>query len=435
MNMDHRFTVLLISIFFPPERGGGATGAWNRAMLFSKLGYSVFVITTFPAYPSGKVTDTKYNRKFFHIETIDSIVVLRLRLLPVRYAGYLRRLVIFVNFVVVCIIYMPKILSIIGKENIVIVYSRSPVIFSSFIGLVYSKSTKSFFIYEAPDLWPEEFVVYRTRLLPIIQSVGKLLAKVSFSLPNIVITVSELAASYISDHYRPKATVYGLPVGVDPSKFHKLPKRESRAQLINSKIIPSLAESKFIVMYSGIISSIYRLEDLVFLADRLRNEKDIIVLIIGEGSEKQRLYTLKEKLKLDNLFILPSQSRELMPSIISSADICTILLSSESIYNIVLPIRFYEYLACCKPIVSFSDGELANIIHDNNIGYTVKVGDIDKLASIIKNLKNSSSSIQSIEKNCSNTLQKFSLDKISSDLLKILEKEAGKVIFPNQNGM
>lgn len=46
--------VLLISPFLPPEVGGGATGASNRASIFLNMGYSVFDLTSFPAHLLGK---------------------------------------------------------------------------------------------------------------------------------------------------------------------------------------------------------------------------------------------------------------------------------------------------------------------------------------------------------------------------------------------
>src|SRR5690242_20300874 len=103
-------TLLLISIFFPPEFGGGSAGAWNRAKVLEKLGYSVFIICGFPSYPTGKVTDRKYRGKFYCVETLESFTVIRLRLLPISHAGFLKRFIIFANFILVTILYMPKIL-------------------------------------------------------------------------------------------------------------------------------------------------------------------------------------------------------------------------------------------------------------------------------------------------------------------------------------
>jgi glycosyltransferase involved in cell wall biosynthesis len=112
-----------------------------------------------------------------------------------------------------------------------------------------------------------------------------------------------------------------------------------------------------------------------------------------------------------------------MPIIISAADVCMVMLSPEPIFDIALPTKFYEYIACGKPIIGICSGELANIINSNNIGYTVNAGDTARLASIIKELRSSPALLQTMENNSYNTLQKFSLDSISSQFLNLLKKE------------
>ena len=53
------------------------------------------------------------------------------------------------------------------------VYANAPILFSSFIGSVYSKVTKSFLIYEVTDLWPEEIIAFKPKVSFIIFTLGK----------------------------------------------------------------------------------------------------------------------------------------------------------------------------------------------------------------------------------------------------------------------
>jgi glycosyltransferase involved in cell wall biosynthesis len=414
-------SLLLISIFFPPEFGGGAAGAWSRAKALDKLGYSVFVICGFPSFPTGKVSDAKYKGKYFCVETLESFTVIRLRLFPFAHDGFVKRFMIFANFILLSILYMPKILRITGKIDIT--YARAPILFSSFIGFVYSVFTKSFFIYEAPDFWPEQLIVEKTHLLSIIMWFGKILANLSYAYADVIITIGDYAAHYISKEYKPRSAVYGLPIGVDISKFPILSKDISKEELIEKKIFPSELRNKFIILYSGSISPQQRVDSLAYAANKLKNEKEIAFLIIGEGREKQKLEQLKLEHTLDNFYLLPSQPRNLMPTILSAVDVCTVLLSPEPIFQMALPSKFYECIASNKPLIAVCEGELADIINTNKIGRTVNYGDIDGLSSIIKDFKDSPSLIQTMKNNCANTLQKFSSDAIASKLQKILGKE------------
>ena len=95
-----------------------------------------------------------------------------------------------------------------GKVSLV--YSVAPIIFSSISGYVYAKLTKAFFVYEAPDLWPDELIVFKPRFSFIIMLIGKFLARFAYSVPDIIITVSNLAAEKIREGFRPKVPVYAL---------------------------------------------------------------------------------------------------------------------------------------------------------------------------------------------------------------------------------
>jgi hypothetical protein len=91
--------VLLISIYFPPEPSGGSGAAWNRAVILHKIGYSVFVLCSFPSYPSGNVSDPKYKGKLFYVENLGPFTVIRLRLISLEYSGFVKRFMIFSSFI------------------------------------------------------------------------------------------------------------------------------------------------------------------------------------------------------------------------------------------------------------------------------------------------------------------------------------------------
>lgn len=325
---------------------------------------------------------------------------------------------------------MPKILRI--STKISLVYALAPILFSSFIGYIYSKITKSFYIYEVSALWPEELIASRKSLHFIVLSLGKILAKISYTAPDMIVVISEFAAKYLANNYRPNVMIYALPIGVEPTRFPTKSKESSRKELIEKKIFPADLDNKFIILYAGIITKITNVENLVFAAEVLRDDDGIAFLIVGEGEEKTRLEEMKLTRKLDNLFFLPFQDSVFVPHIISSADACVVPLSSDPIYDATIPTKFFDYLACHKPQIGICGEELAMIINSNKIGLTVKDGEIDKLVDVILSLKNSPSLVSSMEQNSHALLQEFSISTLASkfnDVLneEILKKENGKV--------
>jgi glycosyltransferase involved in cell wall biosynthesis len=413
---------LLISIYFPPEPGGGSTAAWNRAMILHKIGFSVFVLCGFPSYPSGKVSDPRYHKKFFYIEEQGNLTLMRLRLLPLETAGYFNRLVLFVNFVLLSLFFASKILKTTGKISLV--YSIAPIIFSSFVGYVYSRLNKCLFIYEVSDLWPEELVEFKSNLSFVIFSVGRLVAKFSYVLPQIIVTISHLAAEHVTDTYKPKATVHVLPIGVEISKFPTKTKECAREELIQNNLIPDTVNNKFIVLYTGLISKATKVENLIHVANVLQHhDSEIIFIIVGDGEEKKKLEELKSTYNIKNLILLPFQPRDVIPTFISASDLCIVSLPSTAIFGVDVPTKFYEYLACSKPQVGICGGELAKIINSNNLGFTVMDGETDKLAEGIMSLKNSPSLVSSMQRNSISVLQSYSLDALASDFSFVIKNK------------
>lgn len=413
---------LLISIYFPPEPGGGSTAAWNRAQILHKIGFYVYVLCGFPSYPSGKISAPKYRRKLFYVEEQGDFTLIRLRLLPLKTSGYMNRLILFLNFVFLSLFYIIRILKTTGKINMV--YSIAPIIFSSFIGYAYSRLNKSLFVYEVSDLWPEELVIFKTGFSFFIFHVGKIVAKLSYIFPDIIVTISKLAADHVFTTYKPKAAIHVLPIGVDIDKFKANSKDSARKILIDSNLLPNYLYNKFIILYSGLISKATRVENIVQAANKLQNvETEIYFLIVGEGEEKQKLLELKSAHNIGNLIMLPFQPREIVPIIISASDICVVSLPSTPIFDVDVPTKFYEYLACCRPQIGICGGDLAKIINSNRIGFTVSDGQIDEIAKLVVSFKNSKSLISTMEKNSYALLQDYTLDALASQFKTVLEKE------------
>lgn len=411
--------LLLISIYFLPEPGGGAAAALNRATILKNIGYKVFILCGFPSYPNGKILDPKYKKKYLYVEKIQNFTIIRLKLLPLKHEGYIKRLILFLNFVIISIIFLPKILKITGKINLV--YSLAPIIFSSINGAIYSIITRSLFIYDVPDLWPEELVAFNSPLTPFISFFGKPIAKWTYSLPDIIITISESAANIIYQNYKPASSIYCIPLGVNTQLFPKLSKTDSREKLITEKIFPKDLINKFIILYAGIISPAQQVQNLITLAEKIRNLKDVRIVIFGEGEDKPKIE--KRIQYLDNVYLFDYQPRNVMPLIYSSVDVGMVLLSNEPIFEIAFPTKFYEYIACYKPVLAICKGELSRIINFNKIGYAVESNDIDSLVLFINNIRGSTELINNIEENVTRVLNKFSLETLSLSLKEILEKE------------
>ena len=72
----------------------------------------------------------------------------------------------------------------------------------------------------------------RVRPYSIISLFGKVFAKLSYTLPDMLMVISNSAREYVTNNYHPKVQVYSLPIGVDPNRYPTRNKESSRRELI-----------------------------------------------------------------------------------------------------------------------------------------------------------------------------------------------------------
>jgi glycosyltransferase involved in cell wall biosynthesis len=107
-----------------------------------------------------------------------------------------------------------------------------------------------------------------------------------------------------------------------------------------------------IIGYSGVIRYMLDLEIIGFLADK---RPDWNFALVGPVTESRAdFYTQIEALKRrPNVYFLGSKRAEDLPPYINAFDVCLLpyVLGEVSTYY-AAPLKFYEYLAAGKPVVS-----------------------------------------------------------------------------------
>ena len=166
--------------------------------------------------------------------------------------------------------------------------------------------------------------------------------------------------------------------GADAVKFNP---SVSCASLLSSL---NLKDEK-VVLFSGQISRIRGLDFLIrAMVDVVKEERDVKLLIIGEGGEKSRLVGLVRRLGLDDYVLFRSSvSHDFMPAYICLADVAVGPLVALPITVGTLPIKVIEYMACGKPVVACYDGASKDLVIDGYNGVLIRSGDVSGLSSAL----------------------------------------------------
>jgi hypothetical protein len=120
-------------------------------------------------------------------------------------------------------------------------------------------------------------------------------------------------------------------------------------------------KGKFIVQYSGNVGLTHRVELLIELADRLKQEEHIFFQIIGKGSRMQVLRKMVDDKRLENCQIMPFQSDDMFPYSLSAADLGVVILDEDASRGSV-PSKSYNLMMFGIPAlyITAEDSELSN---------------------------------------------------------------------------
>lgn len=179
-------------------------------------------------------------------------------------------------------------------------------------------------------------------------------------------------------------------------------------------------EDKIIFLYGGNIGVAQDIDNLLDLAKMLLERKEIVFLLVGDGTESKRLDGRIKNENIINTILLPSVTPEAFQGIVSESDVGLISLSRD-LKTENYPGKIMSYMKSKKPMLaSINDGnELFNMIH-NNSGYVALNGDHNLLLKYAIKMANNKSQREEMGMNGFRLLKnQFNVD---SAVDKILDK-------------
>ncbi|MCU4173872.1 glycosyltransferase family 4 protein [Carboxylicivirga sp. N1Y90] len=147
-------------------------------------------------------------------------------------------------------------------------------------------------------------------------------------------------------------------------------------------------QDKFIVMYSGNLGKEHEVEALVDLAEQLKDNNDIMIVIAGQGWKYKMLNEEIEQRKLNNCQLLPKQSVELFLAGLAATNLGVVSLS-QSLANVSIPSKTFNLLGAGTPILCIGgkDSDLSRLLESSKTGDAFTSNHINEMAAFVQNLK------------------------------------------------
>lgn len=359
--------ILVESQFFYPEQ----MRINDICVALVERGHSVTVVTSIPNYPKGKFFD---GYGFFRKrrETYHGISIIHLPVIP-RGKGFIGLSLNYLSFVISgwFFAHFTK-----EKADIVFMNMSSPMT-QSLVGVWFAKRRKIPSAIYILDLWPESFEVITGISSPlVINPIGRMVDSI-YRRTDKVLTSSRSFIDTIAQR------------GVNAEKLVFWPQyAEEFYQPLDRKALgqPLLPpDTRLTLTFTGNIGLAQGL-DILIPVSLLLKEQGIPVrfVLIGDGSDKERLVGLVSKNKLESYFLLiERQPASLIPDFLSLSDASLVILKKSAIFSKTIPAKVQSYLACGVPVLVSADGEVQQVIQEANAGFVADAEDAQGLFNAI----------------------------------------------------
>lgn len=379
--------ILIISNYYPPEKGAAANRIEQLALKLHQNNYNVTVLCPLGNYPKGELFP-EYKGKFSVTEKLQNITVKRLWIYPSVSKNIFKRTVSVLSFSSMLFFYL------LIKKTPKKVIVQSPPLLLSFVSVLVLSLMRKKIILNVSDLWP----------LAAIEL--KALKKDSFSH-----RVSLFFERFI---YSKAALIFGQSNEIITHIHSIFPEKECHLyrnfpdhQMAKMDFKSNVNEpiKLFYAGLLGVAQGVFELCQNIELQNL-----NIELHIFGDGAEKSQIEDLIRKNPEKRIFFHGMLERNMLHEKLQSLDIALVPLKTR-IYGSV-PSKIFEYGALGFPILYFGGGEGENIVREYQLGWVGNVGDFESLNSSLAEISNiGKSEIQAMKSMVFETSKKyFNLD-------------------------
>jgi len=322
-----------------------------------KRGYKVYIITASYShlfYNLPKIENS------FKLEKIDGINYLWVKVPKYQNSYDKRRVLKWLIFTFKTYFSLP--VEQLEKPNYIVVSPMAT--FPVVTGLKWKKKFKAKLIFEVKDIWPLTLVElggysWNHPFIKLMRFFELLALKKADKIVSVLYNYGE----YLKNIGINRDWCY-IPNGV--------PLKEYKEEELPKEVLKLIPKGKFIVGYTGSIGTANALHYLIEAAKLLKSYKNIVFLIVGKGSEKDKLIHLVKSYKLNNvIFLSPLKKGELLTLLKKFIDVAFIGLVKKKIFTYgVSPNKLFDYMYAKKPIIHAIDTE-KDLVLQANCGISV----------------------------------------------------------------
>ena len=387
--------ILIISNYYPPEKGAAANRIEQLALKLDQNNYKVTVLCPLGNYPKGELFP-EYKGKFSVTEKLQNITVKRLWIYPSVSKNILKRTLSVLSFSSVLFFYL------LFKKTPNKVVVQSPPLLLSFVSVLVLSLMRKKIILNVSDLWPLAAIELKAlKKDSFSHKVSLLLERFIYSKATLIFGQSNEIITHIHSLFPEK----------ECHLYRNFPDHQTSKIDFTTNVNEPI--KLFYAGLLGVAQGVFELCQKIELKDL-----NIELHIFGDGAEKSQIENLIKQNSEKKIYFHGMLERIALHEKLQSFDIAIVPLKTR-IYGSV-PSKIFEYGALGFPILYFGGGESETIVKENHLGWVANVGDFESLNSTLNEIsKVKKKSIQMMKKQVFDYAENnFNLDFQIKELIK-----------------
>lgn len=403
--------ILFFTQYFPPEVHAPASRTYDHCKQWIATGHQVTVVTCAPSHPKG-ILFTGYKNRFWQSEYINGIKVIRVWSLITPNKGFFKRIFGYMTF------FPGSILAGLFVRNVDMVIGTSPQIFSPLAAGIVSFFKRTSWVFEIRDILSESLLatnlVKNKYLLKLVQFFEVFLYRHATA----IVVVTNSFKEILKNQGIQQKKIHVITNGVDLEKFKPIAKDDNLIESLGVK-------NSFIAGYIGTHGLSHGLDSILYAAELLQNKyknHNIKIILLGDGSNKESLLKLSNKLGLKNVLFLDLVPRHKIHLYWSILDVSIIHLKKTNLFDAFIPSKIFEAMGMGIPLLHCVSGESADIVKSNNLGCIVESENFDEIAKSLIDLSKNNHKIETYRAANIAASLKFSRVNLANKMMGVLEK-------------
>ena len=382
--------ILIISNYFPPERGAAPNRIYSLAEGLQNNGYEVTVVCPLPNYPTGKIFK-EYQGKWSSKTKLNGMIIVRLWLFASISRNKFVRLFSMLSFAFSLSLYLTF-----KKSPKKVIIQCSPL-FVGFAGVMFSKLTGKKIVLNISDIWP--LAGYQMGLLSkgMYYDILEKIERFNYKNADFVLGQSQEILDHVAE--------------VFPQKSSFLYRNFPNFQIDRST---QVNEGKIKLVYAGLLGVA---QGIYNICERINLPPNVEFHIYGNGPEADLVEDVISR--KDNIYYHGMIDRSLLHKELKQYQITLIPLVNR-IYGSV-PSKIFEYSRLGLPILYFSEGEGSDLVTNLKLGWSIQDNNFDKLNEFLNELGSGMIQLPSNEEILNTVEKSFDFDSQFNTLLEYLE--------------